>query len=354
MVNVLIVDDSPTVCYVLQTILESDPDIKVVGFANNGHEAVQKTKDLQPDLITMDVLMPGMDGIEATRLIMSQRPTPIIVISAHNNDPTLEISFNALQAGALQVVDKPENARLSADTASRASLIATVKLMSEVRVVRRRFGVLQRTAVQNESPQAPPPSAITPNTVDIVAIGASTGGPAALNTLLSALPADFSTPILIVQHITTGFTQGLASWLQHNCQLSVVVAQSNQRIQPGTVYIAPDDRHLYVDQSGHLRLNHGLLVNHVRPSIDILFESIGVHYGGNAVGVLLTGMGEDGARGLLTIRRHGGFTIAQDEASSVVYGMPKAAVELGACSTILPLDEIASVLVRAGARRRAF
>lgn len=352
MIKVLVVDDSPTVRLVLQTILESDPDITVIGTASGGQEALQKALDLHPDLITMDVLMPGMDGIEATRQIMAQCPTPIIVISAHRSDPVLAVSFSALQAGALQVVDKPENAFSPEGAAVRAALISAVKLMSEVRVVRRRYGTLPRNGTPNGAP-APvsSPPGLTPRECEVVAIGASTGGPAALNMILSGLPANLPTPVLIVQHITAGFTQGLATWLQASCQLTIKIAQPDQRIQPGTIYIAPDDQHLSVDRGGRLRLTRDTMVNHVRPSADILFDSVAQTYGATAVGVLLTGMGEDGARGLLTIHQRGGFTIAQDEASSVVYGMPKAAAQLGACSTILPLDQIASTLVRTVARR---
>lgn len=347
MIRVLIVDDSPTVRLTLQTILESDPEIKIVGFAVNGQDALRKTIELRPNLVTMDVLMPEMDGIDATRLIMSQCPTPIIVISAHKSDPEMAIGFSAIQAGALQVVDKPSNAFAPESAAERATLIAAIKLMSEVRVVRRRFG-----APRNDAPPPQPAAQAAPKSVELVAIGASTGGPAALNTILGALPAGFPVPILIVQHITVGFTQGLATWLQGGCQLSIRVARAEERIQPGIVYIAPDDRHLLITAGGRLRLADGALVNHVRPSVDVLFESIGPLYGARALGVLLTGMGEDGARGLRAIRQHGGFTLAQDESTSVVYGMPKAAAELGACNAILPLDRIAPFLVQTVMRHR--
>lgn len=348
MIRVLIVDDSPTVRYVIQTILESDPDIKVVGYAGNGQDAVRRAGELRPDVITMDVQMPGIDGIEATRLIMEQCPAPIVVISAHNSDPALTISFNALQAGAVQVIDKPVNA-LSPDAANeRAALVATIKLMSEVRVVRRRFGAAR--PAMKPAPSVPPSPL---RAAELVAIGASTGGPAALNTILGALPADFPAPILIVQHITAGFTSGLITWLGRGCALPVCTAQADERIRPGVVYIAPDDLHLTIGATGRLFLDGGELVNHVRPSVNVLFESVARVFGPAAVGVLLTGMGEDGARGLRAIRQRGGVTIAQDEATSVVYGMPRAAAEMGACSTILPLDQIAAYLTRIVAAGRA-
>jgi two-component system chemotaxis response regulator CheB len=345
MIKILVVDDSPTVRYTLQLILESDPELKVMGFAANGQEALRCALELRPDLITMDVLMPGIDGIEATRLIMEQCPTPLIIVSAHNSDPEMAIGFNALQAGALQVVDKPTNAFAPESADERAALIATVKLMSEVRVVRRRFALPRRTSAAPETDVAAQP-------IRIVAIGASTGGPAALNTLLSALPADFPTPIALVQHITPGFTNGLATWLQSGCRLPVRVVQPGERLRPGVVFVAPDGSHLSVENGGWLGLATSAPVNHVRPSVNVLFHSVGQIYGAAAVGILLTGMGEDGASGLRTIRQHGGVTIGQDEATSVVYGMPKAAAELDACSTILPLEQIAAYLVRVVMRSR--
>lgn len=347
MIRVLIVDDSPTVRLTLQTILESDPQIKIVGYASNGREALDRAMQLRPDLITMDVLMPEMDGIDATRLIMAQCPTPIVIVTTHLSDPELEIGFNALQAGAVQVIDKPANAFAPESVSERAALVTTIKLMSEVRVVQRRFDTLPQGA------RLPMPvQEKLPSVVEVVAIGASTGGPAALNTILGALPADFPAPILIVQHITAGFTLGLAAWLQHRCQLPIHVARAAERIQPGIVYIAPDACHLLVAKDRRLQLNTNALVNHVRPSANVLFESIGRVYSARAIGILLTGMGEDGALGLRAIHQSGGLTIAQDEATSIVYGMPRAAAELGACSTILPIDQIAAFLVHTIMHRR--
>ena len=348
MIKVLVVDDSPTICHIFRTVLESDPEITVVGFATNGQDAVQKAGELHPNVITMDVQMPGLDGIEATRLIMERCPTPIVIISAHNNDPALTVSFNALQAGAVQVIDKPANILAPDASAERAALITTIKLMSEVRVVRRRFsGTAVRPRVDEPTPNR------LPGLIDVVVMGASTGGPAALNTILSALPPTFPAPILIVQHITAGFTGGLASWLSRTCALPISIAQADERIRPGVVYLAPDDQHLTLSAGGRLRLDHGELVNHVRPSINVLFDSVARSTGATALGVLLTGMGEDGARGLRAIRQRGGVTLAQDELTSIVYGMPKAAAEMDACSTILPLDQIAAYLTHVVAGGRA-
>ena len=223
---------------------------------------------------------------------MERCPTPIVIISAHNNDPALTVSFNALQAGAVQVIDKPINILAPDASAERSALITTIKLMSEVRVVRRRFSGTQVRPPAVESVPTRPPGLI-----DLVVMGASTGGPAALNTILSALPPTFPAPILIVQHITAGFTDGLASWLSRSCTLPICIAQADERVRPGVVYLAPDDQHLTLSAGGRLRLDHGEPVNHVRPSINVLFDSVARSPAPTALGVLLTGMGEDARAG---------------------------------------------------------
>jgi len=346
MIRVLIVDDSPTLRQVLQAVLESDPAIKVIGMAANGREGVQKTIELKPDLVTMDVQMPIMDGMEATRLIMERQPTPIIVVSALTDDPDLSVSFNAIRAGALQVLEKPIGPLSGILPPQSAALIMAVKLMSEVRVIRRRFS--STLAVSAAHANAP----VMPHTaqLDLVAIGASTGGPAALNTILKALPADFAVPVVIVQHISTGFTEGLVNWLQRECLLKLRIVVDRQVVTTGEVYFAPDDRHLVFSATGVLGLTAAPPVNHVRPSVSVLFDTAAAWYRSAVIGVLLTGMGEDGAWGLKKIHERGGLTIAQDEATSVVYGMPKVAAELGAVDHVLPVGEIAPFLVRSTRR----
>jgi two-component system chemotaxis response regulator CheB len=339
MIRVLIVDDSPTVRLLLQTTLEADPEIRVAGFAVNGQDAVQQTNALRPDIVTMDVEMPLLNGIEATRLIMEQCPTPIVIVTSHSSDNDA-VTFNALRMGALQVLEKPTDLASQMRQQERDLFVATIKALSEVRVVRRRFDRSLRTSAAsgNQLPQLR-------RRVEIVAIGASTGGPAALNAVLRTLPATLALPLVIVQHITAGFTQGLVEWLQHDCLLPLHIVLQPTTMAPGTIYFAPDERHLFVRNKHLLDLSDAPPVNHVRPSVDVLFESVARCYGGATAAALLTGMGEDGAAGLQAVYLQGGITIAQDEATSIVYGMPKAAADLGVCNYILPLPEIGPRLV---------
>lgn len=338
MIRILIVEDSPTLRMLLKLVLESDPDIQVVGTAVNGEEGVRMALALKPDLITMDIRMPVMDGFEATRRIMEQRPTPIVVISSNVERSDMMITFNAIKAGALEVLDKAAGLGQADGGAARARLITTVKLMADVKVIRRYRS--QQTASSGTSL-----GAASARVYSLLAIGASTGGPAALNTLLRELPAGFALPVVVVQHMTIGFTAGLVAWLQLESALPIKLAEDGERICPGTIYFAPDDTHIELIGRNVVGLNKMPPVNHVRPSATILFESVARVCGSEAIGVLLTGMGEDGARGLMAIRDRGGATIAQDEATSAVYGMPKAAVELGAVDQVLPLPQISGAVL---------
>ena len=342
MIRVLIVEDSPTTRLLLQSILESEPAIHVVGTAVNGAEGLRKAHALKPDLITMDIHMPVMDGYETTLRIMEECPTPIVIVSQSVDSSEPTIAFKAIQAGALSMVQSPPALSHPDFARSRAELLTAVKLMAEIKVIRRRG---RRSEGQNvppaESGAARRPSAPPA----LVVVGASTGGPAALNQLLKALPADFPLPMVVVQHMSSGFVASLVRWLQLECQLRLSLAQDGERIQAGRVYFAPDDRHLVFRARDVLALTDAPLVSYVRPSATVLFESAARIYKDEAVGVLLTGMGEDGARGLREIQRSGGLTIAQDEGSSVVYGMPKAALALGAVERLLPLENIAPALI---------
>lgn len=335
MIRILIVEDSPTVRILLKNVLESDPELKVIGTASNGLQGIKQTKRLKPDLITMDIRMPVMDGFEATRRIMAECPTPIVVVSVDIDDPALQIPFNAKKVGALDVVEKPAGLSHKDFEKIRQRLISSVKLMSQVTVVKQRFssGLQRPLTRQINSPKR-----------QIVVVGASTGGPGALKTFLKSLPATFPLPIVIVQHMSVGFLKGLIKWLQSECALSIVTASEGQRIQPRTVYFAPDGCHLELRRRQIFSFNYNPPVNYVRPSVNVLFESVAQTYRAATIGILLTGMGEDGAIGLKKIHDHGGLTIVQDENSSVIYGMPKAAVELGAVDHILPIEQIGPML----------
>jgi two-component system chemotaxis response regulator CheB len=340
MIRVLIIEDSPTVAMVLSALLGSDPDIKVVGVAVNGEEGVRRTHALRPDLITMDVNMPIMDGFEATRRIMAERPTPIVVVSSVVGSADAQGSFKAIQAGALDVVEKPAGTGQADFERIRERLLTTVKLMAEVKVVSRRYAA---------APTVPAPALPLPNRRQrvrpaVVVVGSSTGGPAVLYTLLKDLPPTFHLPLVVVQHMASGFTQSLVDWFRTACSRPIHVARHHQRLVPGEVYFAPEDHHLELVRRGVLGLNRSDPVSYVRPSATVLFESAAQQYGPEVAGVLLTGMGDDGARGLKAIHDIGGVTLAQDEASCVVYGMPKLAVELGAVDHLVPGDAVARTL----------
>jgi two-component system, chemotaxis family, protein-glutamate methylesterase/glutaminase len=348
MIRVVIADDSPTARELLRAILSSDPEIQVVGEARNGVEAVELTRKLRPDVVTMDIRMPQMDGFEATKEIMVTAPTPIVIVTASVAVREVETSMHTLRAGALAVLPKPPGPESPAFDAAAQELIANVKAMAQVKVVRhwrlpsnapapRGRGV---TAGKNDSAVAGPPCRIR-----VVAIATSTGGPAALHRLLSALPGDFGVPVLVVQHITRGFTAGLADWLNKVSGLHVKVAEEGESLKPHTVYLAPDDRHLGVSGRSTALLSSAAPLSGFRPSGTFLFESVAGVFGAATVAVILTGRGDDGVAGLQAVRHAGGQVIAQDEDSSVIFGMPGAAVTAGLAEVVLPLDLIAARLV---------
>lgn len=335
MIRVLVVDDSATMRMLIRGILESDPALKVVGEAADGEEAIKLCQRLQPDVITMDVRMPKMNGLEAIEYIMSESPRPIVVCTTTVAEEELNISFKAIEAGALMVLGKPRG--MPADDPEITRFIATVKSMADVKVVRRRKWLL-KDKVSSRSPI--PLTKISPD-VDLIAIGASTGGPPALHNILKNLGSKFPVPIVIVQHISPGFVVGLAHWLDDSTPFQVKVFESGDSPQPGWVYFAPDEHHLIIKSSLKASLEKTESIQGHCPSVNATFSSIALNIRSRAVGVLLTGMGEDGARGLLAMSQAGAYTLAQDKESSVVFGMPKVAIGLGAVSEILPLDAIA-------------
>jgi two-component system chemotaxis response regulator CheB len=357
MIRVLIVDDSPTLRKLTRAILESDPALQVVGEARNSEEAVALTHKLQPDIITMDVRMSEMDGYQAIRRIMAESPRPIVVLTSTESDREPPINFKALEAGALMVVGKPHGLP---DTDPQADqLIAQVKTMAEIKVVRRRWWLLgEKPASPRGEPVEPGqngPVVTTPRAVTgpvrLIAIGASTGGPPALQIIFGQLPPGLPVPIVVVQHISHGFVGGLARWLGDTTPLRIKVAETGEPLRPGTVYLAPDDQHLLVTQGNLALLKTSPPVDGHRPSVTVLFESVAQHYGSTAVGVLLTGMGSDGARGLKALHDAGGRTIAQDKATCVVFGMPQQGIALGVAHEVLPLEQIGprlAELVRRG------
>ncbi|HET6413864.1 MAG TPA: chemotaxis-specific protein-glutamate methyltransferase CheB [Anaeromyxobacter sp.] len=359
MIRVLVADDSRAFRAILRTILSRSPEIEVVGEARDGEEAVNQVLALRPDVVTMDVRMPGKDGLEAIEEIMRCRPTPVVVVSAEVGPLNQETSFRALEMGAVEVLAKPR-----ADSRGRFEKEAE-EIRMAVRAVAARTSITRRRrppgtagpafpprggpaparrplSRQALSPTGPLPSPAVPR---VLGIAASTGGPAALARILSELPAGFPIPILVVQHIADGFEGGLVHWLKGESPLHTKIAEDGEDLRPSTVYVAPGGSHLGAS-GGAVRLLGGEPVRGFRPSGTVLFRTLARQYGPGAAGLVLSGMGEDGAEGLKTLRESGAWTGAQGPRTSVVYGMPRVAVERGAVAIRLELEEIAAALLK--------
>ncbi|MBI4350402.1 MAG: chemotaxis-specific protein-glutamate methyltransferase CheB [Elusimicrobia bacterium] len=342
MIKVLLVNDSPTAAAFLAGILGSDPEISVAGVARNGLEAVSLARAKKPDVIAMDVHMPGLNGFEATRRIMESAPVPIVIVAGSSLRDEETLVFKAVQSGAVACVRAPAGFSAPGHTAQAAELLRLVKAMAEVKVVRRWPGAAGgRPAGVPEPGKLPAAKA---GAVRLVAIGASTGGPVALQAILSRLPAGLSAPVVVVQHMSPGFIESFAGWLGESTPLKVGVAVQGETALPGRVYIAPDGRHLTLDTGLAIQLLDGAPENGMRPSVSRLFRSVAAVFGKNAAGILLTGMGADGAPELKAMRDAGAVTIAQDAESALINGMPGAAVKAGAAAYVLAPAEIAAAI----------
>lgn len=363
-VRTLVVEDSPVVRELLVYMLKQDPNIEVVGTAGDGQQAIDMVRVLRPDVVTMDVTMPKMDGLEATRRIMAQFPVPIIIVSAAVRPEEVKLTFDAMAAGAVAILEKPYGPSHADHQAMADHLRKIVRIMSEVKVVQRRPPPLSLARAKSNSAPVKTDSApgyVSPATrahgefpsssrakvcaTRVVAIGASTGGPPALLTLLSAIRGDFPAALLIVQHMAPGFIQGMLDWLRPSTGLELRLATHGDLVCPGVAYIAPDGYHMGLLPDWRISLvasprEHGLC-----PSASHLFRSVASVCGAASAGVLLTGMGRDGAEELGLIRNAGGLTIAQDAASSVIHGMPGEAIKLGHAQKICSVESIASELL---------
>jgi len=329
-IRVLVADDSELFRELLSRVIAADPGFDVVAVAADGNAAASAARTLKPDVITMDLNMPDADGFSGIARIMAETPTPILVLTANKAEV---VGFRALSLGALDIVEKPA---ATADLDEYGAHIRSrLKLLAGVKVIRHLRGL------RGQRPRLPTAAA---RRTDLVVVGASLGGPRALATLLKGLPATFPAPIAIVQHIADGFTEGLAGWLQQESRLEVREARDGDLLRRGRVLLAPSGSHLVVEE-GLVRLSDAPAVDTFKPSVTPLFTSAAASYGARACGVLLTGMGRDGAEGLKALKDAGAQTLAQDEASSAVFGMPKAAIDLGAVGRVLALDDIPRALV---------
>ncbi|MGM0432487.1 MAG: chemotaxis-specific protein-glutamate methyltransferase CheB [Spirochaetota bacterium] len=334
-IQILIVDDSNVTRAVLREILTSQPDMEVVGEASTGEEALEMAGRLRPDIITMDISMPGMSGMEAIELIMESFPAPILVVTSLDE---ADIAYQAINHGALEVMKKP-----SFRPSDQQALVERIRLLSQIKVIRH---LRSRTTIAedqlSETLSALPKPKL--NSI-VVGIAASTGGPRALATILSSLPPHFAPPILIAQHIGGGFSAGLSSWLDHVSPLRVKLAVDGEKPLASHVYLPPDGRHLLLQADNTISLVPGQPKDRYIPSADRLFFSLASSYGRHTIGIVLTGMGNDGTQGLALLHKAGAVTIAQDEATSAVFGMPASAVKAGVIQSVLPLEKIPEALM---------
>ncbi len=345
--KVLVVDDSPTARQLLTSMVNSAPDMHVVGAAKDGEEAVKMAGELRPDVVAMDVVMPKMNGLEATSEIMHATPTPIVLVSASLKSHETDIAFEAVNRGALTVHRKPVGPHDPRYGAQVEVFLNTLRVMAEVRVIHhwRRGREAARPVSEAVRALVVPAAALTAPP-EIVVMVSSTGGPAALLEILRGLPVDFPLPVVIAQHIAADFVQPLATWLAQATKRRIAIAEQGQQPRPGRVYFAPDSVHLAFTLGGRRFIYDTVTQARFVPSGDLLLKSAAQVYGARAVGVVLTGMGDDGAQGLRALYDAGAYTIAQDEKTAVVFSMPREAVNAGGARQMLPLSDIAPALAQ--------
>jgi two-component system chemotaxis response regulator CheB len=342
-VKVLIVDDSKVARSLLSHLIDSDPQLQVIGAVDSGHAAIDFLRDQKPNVVLIDIQMPRLDGFETTRSIMETDPLPIVICTGASDPREMATTFRSMEAGALACVGKPVSSEHPEYETLASELTQTIKLMAEVKVVRRWS--------KSRLTLAPTPTAELPEIttrsfgVRVIGIGASTGGPPVLQKILGGLPKDFRVPILVVQHIAPGFLSGLIEWLHQTTGLQIQIASHGTIPLPGHVYFAPDDLHLGLGSNFRMKLTREETESGLRPAVSYLFRSLAECCGTHAIGILLSGMGKDGAAELGLMRDKGAITIAQDKETSVVHGMPGEAINIGAAAHVLPGERIADMLV---------
>ncbi|MGH9569119.1 MAG: protein-glutamate methylesterase/protein-glutamine glutaminase [Candidatus Angelobacter sp.] len=350
-IRVLVVDDSAFMRKVLQGIISSDPQLEVCGEAKDGREAVEQSETLKPAVISMDINMPRMDGLQATELIMSQNPRPILIVSSESRDGA-EVALKALQLGAIDFVAKPSGG-IDLDMGSvRDEICRKLKMAAKVSVV--------RTATRSKLPEHNGAASVRPepsraNTASpargsgrfpLVVVASSTGGPATLMKFAPGFPEDFPGALILAQHMPGSFTSQFSSQLGEVCRMKVKEAEAGEIIVPGQIYVCPGTHHIRVSTTGRIVLDDGPRISGYRPCADLLFESAAHYSGANTIGVVLTGMGNDGSKGVQAIKAAGGYTIAQDESSAVIFGMPQEAIKTGAIDVVQPVEQILGTIER--------
>ncbi len=343
-IKVLIVEDSLVAQRLLTGLVMSDQRFELVAVAENGKQAIELAKKFNPDVISMDIMMPIMDGIETTRKIMQENPTPVLIVSSFYQSSEVEMAIRVLEAGAVSILSRPFGPGHPKFNQSSQKYLNTLQLMSEIKVVRR---IKKLVAI----PVSKPVTANQPLTIQnsiqnyqVLAIGASAGGPPGLATILSGLPSDFPLPVFVVQHIDVHFAKGFADWLNTSSKLPVHIPVNGEEIMPGNVYLSPGGQHLAIKNNKIDLYNHKE-IRGLCPSVDVLFQSVAKQYGKNSIAVLLSGMGRDGATGLKNLYDLGAFTFAQSENSCLVFGMPGEAVKLGAVCKLLTPENIVSEII---------
>ena len=334
MIKILIVDDSALIRSILKQVFSETDDIEIVGEASNGRAGVEAVRTMKPDLVLLDINMPIMDGIESSRIIMAENPCPILIFSTMVDADT---SFKACQAGAMDVMAKPDISQYN-DPAFLKGFFEKIRVLGSNSRADDKMRSIEKINIRNRTIERRTPP-------KVIVIGASTGGPKAVRTILSNLPGDLSIPIALVQHLESGFAEGYRDWLNSSTDLNVVLVNSRMKYSRGSVFLAPTDRHI-IFNSTEISPDDGEKVLNQKPAVDVLFNSASSIFGSEVLGVLLTGMGSDGARGCLSIVKAGGTTLVQDETTSAIYGMPKEAIKLEAASYVLPLEEMAGSILR--------